>query len=48
MSSIRKHGNMMPMTFGLGDVPDIDLDEHPSWEDERLPGEFTAIGIKCN
>ena len=24
------------------------FDEHPSWEDERLPGEFTAIGIKCN
>ena len=23
------------------------FDEHPSWEDERLPGEFTAIGIKC-
>lgn len=22
------------------------FDEHPSWEDERLPGEFTAIGIK--
>ena len=23
------------------------FDEHPSWEDERLPGEFTALGIKC-
>ena len=22
------------------------FDEHPSWEDETLPGEFTAIGIK--
>ena len=22
------------------------FDEHPSWEDEKLPGEFTAIGIK--
>ena len=24
------------------------FDEHPSWEDERFPGEFTAIGIKNN
>lgn len=23
------------------------FDEHPSWEDEKLPGEFTAIGIKA-
>ena len=22
------------------------FDEHPSWEDDRLPGEFTAIAIK--
>ena len=22
------------------------FDEHPSWEDESFPGEFTAIGIK--
>jgi hypothetical protein len=22
------------------------FDEHPSWENERLPGEFTAIAIK--
>ena len=22
------------------------FDEHPSWENENLPGEFTAIGIK--
>ena len=22
------------------------FDEHPSWEDANLPGEFTAIGIK--
>lgn len=22
------------------------FDEHPSWENEKLPGEFTAIAIK--
>ena len=22
------------------------FDEHPSWEDEKLPGEFTAVGIR--
>jgi hypothetical protein len=22
------------------------FDEHPSWVNENLPGEFTAIGIK--
>ena len=24
----------------------IRFDEHPSWEDDKLPGEFTAIAIK--
>ena len=23
------------------------FDEHPSWEDDRLPGEFTAIAVKA-
>ena len=22
------------------------LDEHPAWENDKLPGEFTAIAIK--
>ena len=24
------------------------FDEYPSWENEKLPGEFTAIAVKSN
>ena len=24
----------------------IRFDEHPSWENDKLPGEFTAVAVK--
>ena len=33
------------ITYEVGDVLEK-FDEHPAWENETLPGEFTAIAIK--